>query len=210
MLSRKREVFAPTEGVAALMLETEGWAARGADFSNPSLLSELGRLAFRSLMLRSNDIELADSQSCELSRKLEVRAGPLVRADALYAIDGKLFEAYRAEQSGRLSYLYLSEIATDGIVSLIAEKDSYDKLKQRRTIETSTDVFCRRVALNNQRSVAGASDRLAPSLTLTLRACDWDGETQAKRNGIRYAVVATHSSGRWLSLELSQLAGRRT
>lgn len=209
MLSRKRELFSPAEGVCALLGETDRWLRRGADFSDASLLDERGRLAFRSLMLRADDVALAYAEGSELSRKLEVRRSPLVQTGGLYSVGGTLYEATRAEHGARTSYLYLSEVAGDGTCELIAEDDSYDDLRQRRATETSRRVHCRRVVTSAVRSVAGGTDRLAPSMRIRVRASDYAGERSVRRDGVRYAVTSASGQGRWADLALAQLAGRR-
>jgi hypothetical protein len=39
-----------------------------------------------------------------------------------------------------------------------------------------------------------------PTIELTVRQCDWDGERHVSYKGIRYAVRSTKGDGNWLRL----------
>ena len=59
------------DGVVALMAPTPSRLAVGVDFSTAAGLEQVGRLAYKSLSLRAQDVDLATAEGFELSRKVQ-------------------------------------------------------------------------------------------------------------------------------------------
>ena len=171
MLRRKAEVFAPTDGVIRVCVDSDERQGRGADFSDASLLVPIYPLAFRRMRISTRDVELAESTGCEITAKIETRYTPLINANNDVELDGRPYELTRVENRGRTCWLWLSEIATDGTCELLSESYEYDAVGiPHKTQETPTLVYVRSVSPSLRRSTANGTDSLAAALTLRLRA----------------------------------------
>lgn len=199
MLERKREVFAPTDGVAYVTTDVE--PARGEDYSDATLYGRLYSLAARRMRVTTRDVELADASGCEITAKLEVRSAPGLSPNDTVIYDGHVFDLTRVESRGHTSWLWLSEVATDGMCALVPEGAALDSHGIPMVGGTEpVSVYCRKVSRGYIRTVPQGTDQLRPSLALRLRAIDYRGETRVTRCGITYTITKVDGSGRWIDL----------
>lgn len=201
MLRRKRAVFAPTDGVLSVMEELESRHDRGLDFSGTEGLAERFRLDFRSSRLRTEDLELAGRDAVRLTRKVTCRRCPGVDAGAVVVIGGAVFDVTRVDLAQRTMSLALAEVVTDGTATLLATTSRRDGLGESSRSEEPTTVWVRRTASGSESRDSARIDGTWPTLELTIRACDFDGETRVVRDGREFGIVRTSSAGAWLTLE---------
>ena len=210
MLTRKAEVFAPTDGVVRLCADTDARTWRGADFADVSLLEPMCSLAFRRMRISSRDVELADSTGCEITAKLEVRYTPLINANNDVELDGKPYEVTRVESRGRTCWLSLSELTSDGTVELLSETYEYDRLGIPKPVEEQpTEVYVRKVEYGLKRSNTNAVDARDGTVTVRIRALDYANESKLRRNGTTYTVLTVQNHGRWVELTCKERGADR-
>lgn len=198
MLKRKAEVFSPTDGVVYVCAGgcLDG---RGSDFSDPAFYVPTLRLDFRRMRVSARDVELAEATGVELTAKVEVRAAPGLSPESDAIMDGKVYEITRVEGRGRTCWLWMSEVATDGTVTLLDSVTLRDPHGIPTRDGPKQDVWCRRVAMTTRELVADGRE-LRPSMTVRLMASDYRGEETLKRRGVAYSVTCTQTHGRWLDL----------
>ncbi len=209
MLKRKPEVFAPTDGFLYVMEDLAGRTTRGVDFSGVDGLCELYGLPYRRMRISSRDVELSDATGDELTLKVEVRKAPDLAPDLDVLCDGAMYDLTRVEDRGATCWLWLSEIATDGTCDLVSSTVTYDELAIEDVVETSQPVYVRKATLSTKRVNASGVDGLRPSVTLRLRACDYDGERTVMRGGVTYSVMSSEGHGRWVDLACSERGSDR-
>ena len=115
MLRRKAAVFAPTDGVATLCREGAERLETGFDWSTNAGLEPLCTLPFQSMELRQQDVELAEAEGTQWTRKLRVRACPDLSTSLIVRVGGAPHELSRVDVDGRPASLYLTEQVADGI-----------------------------------------------------------------------------------------------
>jgi len=202
MLRRKAELFAPTDGVLAVSVADPcGRVVRGADFSDPATLMPDYWLAFRRMRVSQRDVELAGSTGCEITAKAEVRKAPRLTPESDAVLDGRVYEVTRVEDRGRTCWLWLAELATDGTCELVPPSTARDE----HGIPVGDPlggfpVWCRRVAWDARLRQGLGISELRPSLTLRVRAADYEGEHELLRGGRRYTVTHAQGAGRWVDL----------
>lgn len=198
MLSRKKPVFAPTDGVAWLCSESEERLERGFDWSGTAGLVRGTCLPFTSMAMRSEDVALAANDGQEVTAKVSVREPPGLSTTPIVEMRGKAFDLTRYDCEGRIAYLYLSEVGTDGTVALVGQTTSYDDLGQavRETEETEVTVKECRIDVDGGR----------PVLTVTVRTVDYAGEATVVRGGEHYHVEAVATDGGWTTLKCGSTA----
>ena len=210
MLRRKAEVFAPTDGVVRLCIDSTEREERGADFADVSLLEPVCSMAFRRMRISSRDVELADSTGCEITAKVEVRYSPLINANNDVELGGKPYEVTRVENRGRTCWLWLSELASDGTCELLSETYEYDDIGVPQ--KTSTEpivVYVRSLSPGMRRVTASGVDALDETLVMRIRAIDYDNERRVRRSGITYTVIKSESHGRWCDLTCQERGADR-
>lgn len=201
MLRRKQEVFTATDGVLYVCADGDGRAARGADFSDASLLETVFPLNYRRMRISSRDVELMDATGTELTIKAEVRRVLSLTPDLECTSMGRVYELTRVEDRGRTSWLWLAEVATDGQATLVGETVTLDSHGIPTVKTTETTVWCRKAARSTERSTSDGSERLRPALTLRVRSSDYAGESTLVRDGVTYTVTKTASAGKWLDID---------
>ena len=201
MLRRKRAVFAPTDGVLCVMDDLPARSERGADFSDVMDLVERFRLDFRTSRLRTEDVELAEADGVQITRKVTCRRAPGVDAGSTIAIDGWTYDVTRADLAARTMTLYLTRLATDGVATLVSTTSTRDERGEPVRSEGRTTVWVRRGAAGSSAGRSAGQEGPWPTLELTIRALDYDGETRVVRNGREYRIVRTRSAGDWVTLE---------
>lgn len=207
VLRRKAEVFAPTDGVASLCREAAERLEAGFDWSGAGGLQAVCCLPYQSLELRQQDVELAEAEGTQWTRKLRVRACPDLSTSLIVRVGGAPHELSRVDVDGRLAYLYLTELVADGTAELVEEVEEYDELRQLRRAERAVTVTCRRQRPGAARDPAHDRDRLGATCELTIRARDWSGQTSVRRNGLLLAVTSAATSGAWVTLSCAQQGG---
>ena len=195
------------DGVVALMASTPSRLAVGVDFSTAAGLEQVGRLAYRSLSLRAQDVDLATAEGFELSRKVQTRRAPNITPSLICRAAGKLYEIAYVDTDTLSHYIYLTELATDGTLDLVGHETTYDELRQAHRTEVTSTVHVRRAALGYERTTASAQDALEPTASLTVRACDYADQTLCRRGGVTYTVTKVSGAGEWLTLSCKRKAG---
>lgn len=209
MLTRKAEVFSPTDGVLYVCSDLEARNARGADFSDATLLLRLFPLDFRRMRISGRDVDLMEATGTEMTVKAEVRSVAALAPDMdVCDSRGRVYELTRVEDRGRTCWLWLSEVRTDGTATLVATTTTRDAHGIPTTSTSETDVYCRKAVLDSRRTVADGID-MRPQLRLRLRRVDYAGETTLSRGGVTYTVIATEGSGRWVDLTCERKATDR-
>ncbi len=201
MLKRKAEVFAPTDGILYVTIDSADRKLRGSDFSDPELLESVFLLDFRRMRISARDVELADATASEVTAKVEVRNAPLLTPELDVLMGGKVYEATRVESRGRTCWLWLSELASDGTCELLSETYEYDRLGiPKQSGKQPTEVFVRRVEYGLKRSNANAVDALDGTMLVRIRSCDYADERRLRRSGVTYTVLGAQNHGRWVDL----------
>ena len=200
MLRRKREVFAPTDGILVVMDETPERRARGVDFTGTEGLQGRHVLHFRQSRLRTDDVERAEADGVRVTRKVVCRLCPGVDAGAVVAIDHVAHDVTRVDFTARNMTLHLCELTHDGTCDLIATKSTRDARGERTTKETPTTVYVREARTGGEAAEKAGLQSVWPTIELTVRQCDWDGERHVTYRGLRYAIRSTSGDGEWLRL----------
>lgn len=209
MLTRKSEVFSPTDGVLYVCQDLDARALRGSDFSDVALCSRLFPLDFRRMRISGRDVDLMEATGTEMTVKAEVRnVVSLTPEMDLCDTWGRIFELTRVEDRGRTCWLWLSEIKSDGTCTLIKSTTARDSHGIPTTTTTETVVYVRKAVLDTKRTVLDGID-MRPQVTLRLRRIDYDGETTLERNGVTYTVITTEGSGKWVDLTCERKATDR-
>ncbi len=209
MLRRKREVFAPTDGWLALMSEGPGRALRCFGDHGALRPCPTRRLPISRSRLRSQDVELAEATGAELTRRVQVRDAPGLSTDLLALVGDTLYEVTRVDRVARTASLWLAEVACDGTCDLLGDEVTVDEWAVERTHPEGTTVFVRRVSPGAARESSVGMDALQPTMTVRLRACDYDGELALRRGPVTYAVTSVTGHGRWVDLRCELREGNR-
>lgn len=192
MIKRRAELFAPTDGTLWLCRDGPGRPTRGIDWTGPAGLERLVELPYESMQVRSQDVELAQQDGTQVTRKVRVRRCPGLDTSVTALLDGRACDVTRVDEEGRLAYLYLDEPTSDGMAELVRRRTSYDDLGRPHGEREGTWVLVR--------SASVGSDSGSPTLRLTVRACDYAGEAVVERGGTAYTVLSHASDGGWTVL----------
>ena len=204
MLRRKREVFAPTDGVLSVMSETGDRANRGIDFSGTDGLASRFGLAYRQSRLRTEDMELAEADGVQVTRKVVTRRAPGVDAGTTCAIGGRAYDVTRVDLAAKTMTLWLSELTTDGTCVLHATSVTRDGRGEMTQETVPTEVYVRTARMGGERGSSGGAQSVWPTVLLTLRACDWRGERSVTYRGVTYKVESTRGDGAWVELTCAE------
>lgn len=210
MLKRKVEVFAPTDGVLYVTVESSERLLRGADFSDPALLDEVFPLAFRRMRISQRDVELSDSTGSAVTAKVETRAAIGLTPEMDVVFDGGVYEITRVERRDHTYWLWLSDLTTDGTVDLVpctTTRDSHGI--PTGDSENAKRVWCRKIAPSSRRTMADGVDSLMPTMTIRLRTIDYVGEPKLMRNEVEYSVISTEGHGAWVDLTCARKVSDR-
>ena len=208
MLSHKREVFAPTDGILTLCEEGEGRRARGIDWSTAEGLRALCTVPYRTTQVRQVDADQMGEAIQTVTMKVCARVPPGLDVGSTWAlVGGVAHDVTRADPSGRLCYLYLTRLVVAGTCVLVGSTAKYDELGLPTTTTAETGVCYRQVKWGTD--AAGISVGQVATGTLTVRACDWQGERRVRLNGTTYAVTGAIGSGRWVALGIREEAVTR-
>ena len=199
MLKVRREIGHLTDGVLTLYAETDARRERGIDWSTTFGLRELYELPFRSMQLRAKDADILGDDASRITRKVACRVSPDVDTEKLAHIDGRLYEVTRTDADARWHYLFLSELACDGVAMLVATTTTYERGEPRST-ETATPVYAKTASAGETDTDKGGFKSIWPTLALTIRACDYDRETIVRFVGKEYRIRKVTGDGEWLKL----------
>lgn len=200
MLRRKREVFAPTDGVLSVMTEAPRRSDRGIDFSGTDGLLVRFGLDFRQSRLRTEDVELAEAEGVLVTRKVVTRRAPGVDAGVTCAIGGRAYDVTRVDLAAKTMTLWLSELSTDGTCVLHGTSVARNPRGEADTNEEDTEVYVRRARMGAESGSSGGAQSVWPTVLLTIRACDWRGERSVTFRGITYKVTSAAGDGAWMEL----------
>ena len=204
MLRRKREVFAPTDGVVYVTDVTAGRARRGIDYSGTEGLAKRFALDYRQSRLRTEDLELAETDGVQVSRKVVTRRAPNVDAGTTCVIGGRAYDVTRVDLAAKNMTLWLSEITTDGTCVLHGTKVERDARGEMTTHAVDVEVYVHSASMGGERGSSGGAQSVWPTLRLTLRACDWRGERSVTYRGLTYKVASTQGDGAWVELQCEE------
>jgi hypothetical protein len=205
MLKSKVEVFAPTDGIALVYRETDGRKAVGLDFSTTEGLQLAYKLPCKEMMLRALDVDRADTQGEELSAKLRTRTAPDLSTLDVVSYGGRLFEVSTVDHGSQTSFLYLSELVTDGTCELVSYSATTDAHHVKRKVEQPpVTVYVRRSRLGSNAVFSASAAYERPTTSLRIRACDYAHQEELRRDGITYAIRNTSTHGEWIDLVCEQ------
>ena len=188
------------DGVVALMAPTPARGVVGVDFSTDTGLERVVRLAYRSLSMRAQDVQLATTEGFELSRKIRTRKAPNITPSLICRAADALYEVSYVDTDATSHYLYLTEIATDGTAQLLAKSVTYDAHHVARDSWDGPTVHVRKASTALLSRFAAMSQSLNPTATLVIRACDYGGQAKVTREGVTYDVVSSTGDGEWVRL----------
>lgn len=202
MALRKRStVFAPTDGVLSILRRGAAWQARGADWSSPTAYDAIATVPFASSQLRYADAALLATGDSDISRKVRAQLPAGVTTSDYVGIGGVVYDITKLDESGRLSWLYLSEVASDGTAWMVSSKVTYDELGVASGERVYVGCSYRLGKLSN-----AVADSMRPSMTISVRSIDYGGEREvavgSKDN--RFAVKSVSTDGEWATLDLQQ------
>lgn len=204
VLRRKREVFAPTDGILHVMDETEGRRARGVDFTGTVGLAPRFRLDYRQSRLRTEDLDLADATGVRVTRKVVTRRAPNVDAGTVCAIDGTAYDLTRVDLASKNMTLWLSELTSDGTCVLHATTVTRDARGEATATPADTTVYVRTARMGGETHTKAGGQTIWPTVELTLRACDWCGERSVTYKDVTYQVASTKGDGEWVTLSCEE------
>ena len=200
MLRAKSEVFAPTDGVLRLCRETPARRERGTDWTGDAGLETVCELPYRRSQVRSQDVDVLGDAVQALTLKVCVRRSPDLSTTDAVVVGGDAYDLTRSDEDGRLAWLYLSQLTSAGTCELVATKTTYDDLGLAHQTETRTTVTARTVEHGTAATGSGALG----TLSVTVRACDWDGERAVAIAGRRHSVAKVTGDGDWVRLDCSE------
>lgn len=208
MLRRKREVFAPTDGVLLVMDEGDGRSERGVDFSSDEGLTERFPLAYRQTRLRTEDMELAQAEGVRVTRKVVTRRAPGVDAGTVVCIGGVAHDVTRADLAAKTMTLTLRELTCDGTATLSKTVVTRDARGEAHTQPVETEVHVLEARMGGETHSKAGGQTIWPTVSLTIRAIDWDGEHTVTYRGATYEVTSTRGDGAWLVLSCEEGAAQ--
>lgn len=197
-------MFAPTDGILLVTDETERRQERGVDFGSTDGLTVRHSLAYRQSRLRTEDMDLAQAEGVQVTRKVVCRRAPDVDAGTTVTVDGRAYDVTRVDLSPANMTLWLSELTTDGTCTLLATKTTRDARGESSTQDVPTTVYVRRARMGGETHTKAGAQTVWPTVELTIRAIDWDGERSVEYRGVTYEVASTKGDGRWLILSCEQ------
>lgn len=124
-LRPKSVVFAPTDGVLTVLAPLDRKAS-GVDWSDPKAYGVVASCPFASSQLRYSDVMVYGATESAAIRKVRAQVPPSVDSSSRVAIGGSVYEVSKVDRSGRLSWLYLSELVKSGTASLYGDLPEYD------------------------------------------------------------------------------------
>lgn len=199
-LRAKAEVFAPTDGVLILCRATEARRQRGIDWTGAAGLDVVCELPYRRSQMRSVDVDALGSDAQSVTAKVCVRRPPSLATTEVVTIGGRAYDLTKADEDGRLAWLYLTQLTSAGGVTLVGTKATYDDLGIAHQAEARTPVLARTIAWGGDAADQGQLS----TLTVTLRACDWDGERAVVLGKRRHSVTKASRAGDWVTLTCSE------
>lgn len=81
------------------------------------------------------------------------------------------------------------------VLSLIAQTYQMDDIGQQISVETARDVFCNISSISRAEWYQAGQSEIKPEYKVTVFAYDYQNETLAVLNGVRYSVYRTYLSG---------------
>ena len=194
-LKAKAQVFAATSGVLSVLRRGDAWRGRGADWSSPGSYELVATVPFATSQLRQVDAAALGDAASGISRKVRAQLPPGVSTTDCVAIGGAVYDVTRLDREGRLSWLYLTELASDGTLDLLPGGVSYDTLGLPARSPTAVTVRYRAASWGRS-----TGDAPMPSASVRVRALDWDGERELRVGGETYAVTGAEGDGEWVTL----------
>lgn len=126
-LRAKPAVFAPTDGVLSVLSRGDRWREVGSDWSAPATYDVVATCPFASAQMRYVDAMAMGEAASSVTRKVRAQVPTSVDSSACVAIGGSVYEVAKVDRSGRLSWLYLTELVRSGEVFLCSDVVAYDK-----------------------------------------------------------------------------------
>ena len=154
---------------------------------------------FATSQLRQADVAALGDAASGISRKVRAQLPAGVSTTDCVAIGGAVYDVTRLDREGRLSWLYLTELASDGTLDLLPGGVSYDGLGLPQRSPTAVTVRYRAASWGRS-----TGDAPMPSASVRVRALDWDGERELRVGGEAYAVTGAEGDGEWVTLACSR------
>ena len=89
-------------------------------------------------------------------------------------------------------------VATALLLSTTSTRDARGETTRSKE---GTEVWVRKSARGTEARESAHVDGTWPTEEITIRACDYDGETRVRRRGREFSVVRTRGRGAWVTLE---------
>lgn len=199
-LRRKREVFAPTDGVLSLCRETPGRRARGIDWTGDAGLEAVCELPYRKSKVRAVDAQLMGDDAQATTLKVCVRRPPALPTTSTVVVGGRAHDVTRVDEDGRLAWLYLTELNAAGTCELVSTTTTYDELGLPVTSKARQAVLVRKVEHGTEAEGTGS----LATLSVTIRSCDWAGERKVVMGGLVHSVRKVTGDGAWTTLTCAE------
>lgn len=180
------------DGILILWRSTKARGAPGIDPSSTAGLESVIELCFANTSVRQEDVELAEAAGSRVTRKAKVRDMPSITPELSVTINNELYEIARVDRSNEFAWLHLDEVLSDGTAKLDGQ-----------------EVFCRKRTWSAAEANSAGSMTLRPTVTVTVRAEDWNGQARLERAGKRYTIISAISKGKWVELKAEQKASDR-
>jgi SPP1 family predicted phage head-tail adaptor len=188
------------DGVVSIMEATSARSTVGIDPSKTDGLAVVRTMGYHQMSRQETDVKLADDEGFELTAKLKVRHVGDVTPEMFCLLGSRLCEIGHVDDDRVHDYLYLSEIKTDGTVQLLAKTTKVDDYGIESSTWDGPTVYVRQATKQLTSRFDALAQTLNPSMTLVVRACDYDNQPKVLRANVTYDITSTASDGRWLQL----------
>ncbi len=188
------------DGVVSIMETTSDRFTVGLDPSKTDGLTVVRTMGYCQMSRQETDVKLADDEGFELSVKLKVRHVGDVTPEMFCLLESRLCEIGHVDDDRVHDFLYLSEIKTDGTVQLLTKTTKVDDYGIESSAWDGPTVYVRQATKQLTSRFDALAQTLNPSMTLVVRACDYDNQPKVLRANVTYSVTSTSSDGRWIRL----------
>jgi hypothetical protein len=115
-------------------------------------------------------------------------------------VGGRAYDMTRADEDGRLAWLYLTGLESVGTCDLVSTQTTYDELGLPHREEVRVPVLAREVTHGSE----GSGESLLSTLVVSVRACDYDGDRYVAMAGKRHAIGKVSGDGDWVRLSCAE------
>ena len=186
-LRAKSVVFVPTDGVLSVLSRGDRWREVGSDWSAPATYDAVATCPFASAQMRYVDVMAMGEAASTVTRKVRAQVPASVDSSTCVAIGGSVYEVAKVDRSGRLSWLYLTELVRSGEVFLCADVVAYDGRglpSAQGTRRVGKDVPYQLLKLS-----VGASDAPYIGATIRVKVADYVAAAAESGGSVTRAVT---------------------